>query len=202
MESHSRGEAGKTCVVFSPDDPNAAGTLAKFLKIFDVFGIDLTHIESRSSTRGPGNENFSFFLIYAKTFASTGYEFMVECDAHANERLHDALEVLKEKCGYFQIISRAYQDDKKVADDEDIVPWFPRRIRELDRFANQILSYGAELNSDHPGFTDPVYRMRRKYFADIAYNYKYGETVSKSKIVERRRKQNCIENIGKSEKVE
>lgn len=55
------------------------------------------------------------------------------------------------------------------------VPWFPRRIRELDRFANQILSYGAELDSDHPGFRDPVYRQRRKYFADIAYHYKHGE---------------------------
>ena len=30
------------------------------------------------------------------------------------------------------------------------VPWFPRQIKDLDRFANQILSYGAELDSDHP----------------------------------------------------
>lgn len=107
---------------------------------------------------------------------SKGYEFMVECDAHANTKLYDALEELKEKCGYFQIISRAYHDDE-VADETEVVPWFPRRIRELDRFANQILSYGSELNADHPGFTDPVYRQRRKYFADIAYNYKHGEPV-------------------------
>ena len=33
------------------------------------------------------------------------------------------------------------------------------------RFANQILSYGSELNSDHPGFTDPVYRQRRQVIA-------------------------------------
>ena len=52
------------------------------------------------------------------------------------------------------------------------VPWFPTRIRDIDQFANRILSYGAELDSDHPGFTDPVYRARRKEFADIAFNYR------------------------------
>ena len=30
------------------------------------------------------------------------------------------------------------------------VPWFPIKIAELDRFANQILTYGSELDSDHP----------------------------------------------------
>merc|ERR1712088_622794 len=50
-------------------------------------------------------------------------------------------------------------------------------IQNLDRFANQILSYGSELDSDHPGFTDPVYRARRKEFADIAFNYKHGQPI-------------------------
>ena len=30
------------------------------------------------------------------------------------------------------------------------MPWFPRNITELDRFADRVLSYGAELDSDHP----------------------------------------------------
>lgn len=47
MESHSQGDAGKTSIVFSPTDPNQAGTLAKFLRIFDEYDVDLTHIESR-----------------------------------------------------------------------------------------------------------------------------------------------------------
>ncbi|KAL7732540.1 hypothetical protein ACLKA6_019175 [Drosophila palustris] len=144
-------EASNICLLFSPKDSSlASGTLANILAIFKQHGINLVHIESRSSLRVPG------------------YEFFVECDGKTGP-LGRAIEDLREECAYFNIISRDYKDN------ETAVPWFPRRIRDLDRFANQILSYGAELDSDHPGFTDSEYRQRRKYFADIAYNYKHGE---------------------------
>lgn len=69
--------------------------------------------------------------------------------------------------------------------DEKEVPWFPRHISDLDHFANrvldagQILSYfpfifeiGSDLEADHPGFHDPIYRGRRSELASIAMNYK------------------------------
>ncbi|EJY57984.1 AAEL017029-PA [Aedes aegypti] len=149
MEGHESAEAKNVSIIFSPQQEEA-GALAKMLKIFDEHRVNLLHIESRSSTRGPG------------------YEFMVECDSKS-QNLSAAIEAVRDQSDYFNIISRDYKDN------EATVPWFPRRIRDLDRFANQILSYGAELDSDHPGFTDEKYRARRKYFADIAFNYKHGQ---------------------------
>lgn len=135
MENTKSVDAKNTCIIFSLKN-DSAGALAKSLKTFNDKNVNLIHIESRSSARKPG------------------YEFLVECDSTTGN-LGDAIEELKLTCTYFSVISRDYKDNTAA------VPWFPRRIRELDRFANQILSYGAELDSDHPGFTDQKYRERR-----------------------------------------
>jgi len=138
-----------TCITFSLKEE--VGILARALKDFKRHGVNLLRIESRSSKRSPGD-----------------YEFMVECDSLSGD-LEAATEALKPKVTYIQVIARNHQENAKT------VPWFPRRIQELDRFANQILSYGSELEADHPGFTDPTYRARRKEFADIAFNYRHGQ---------------------------
>uniref|UniRef100_A0A2P2HVN7 phenylalanine 4-monooxygenase n=2 Tax=Hirondellea gigas TaxID=1518452 RepID=A0A2P2HVN7_9CRUS len=140
-----------TFLIFSMQEE--VGSLARALKVLESHGINLLHIESRPSQRG------------------SNYEFVVECCNSSGGNIEAGVEELKSMCKYFQIISRAHRGNKET------VPWFPRRIKELDRFANQILSYGNELDSDHPGFTDPVYRARRQQFADIAYHYRHGEKI-------------------------
>ena len=61
-------------------------------------------------------------------------------------------------------------DDRKV-------PWFPRHISELDTIANKTMDAGADLQSDHPGFNDPIYRKRREELAALAIQYKWSDPI-------------------------
>ncbi|CAL8322987.1 unnamed protein product [Lota lota] len=136
------------------------GALAKTLRLFEEKGINLTHIESRPSRNNKEE-----------------YEFFINVDSSCSHALDQIIDDLRTQIsGQVHELSRNKQ--------KDTVPWFPNDIQDLDRFANQILSYGSELDSDHPGFTDPVYRSRRKEFADIAYNYRHGQVIPKVEYTE------------------
>ena len=52
------------------------------------------------------------------------------------------------------------------------VPWFPRKMGDLDTFADKCLEMGEELESDHPGAKDAEYRARRAEITKIAKTYK------------------------------
>ena len=52
------------------------------------------------------------------------------------------------------------------------VPWFPRKLADLDTFAEKTLEYGGELEADHPGFTDAAYRARRAEITSIARTFR------------------------------
>ena len=149
-------------IIFSLNE--AVGALAEALKIFKEHNVNLLHIESRSSVRVPGYEFMVEVGINATSCQMLDHSYF-KIDAKVGD-IEGALKVVQDQSSYFQVITR------NIEDNPEAVPWFPRKIQDLDRFANQILSYGSELDSDHPGFTDPVYRARRKEFADIAFFYK------------------------------
>lgn len=158
QKSESNGDGtSNLSLIFSLQEQQ--GQLVKSLAPFQKFGVNMTHIESRPSKTNPGKE----------------YDFYVEC-ACRDAQKEQLVAELKKLSNNVSILSR---DPAK-----DEVPWFPRHIRDLDRFANQVLSYGSELDSDHPGFTDPVYRARRKQFADIAHEYKHGQPIPRVEYTE------------------
>ncbi|XP_007425335.1 phenylalanine-4-hydroxylase [Python bivittatus] len=140
------------------------GALAKVLRIFEEKGINLTHIESRPSRLNKDE-----------------YEFFINLESKNISALPDIIKTLRDDI-------RANVHELSREKRKDAVPWFPRTIQELDRFANQILSYGAELDADHPGFKDPIYRARRKEFADIAYNYRHGQPIPRVTYTEEEKK--------------
>ena len=55
-----------------------------------------------------------------------------------------------------------------------VVPWFPTKISDIDLFSTKTLDAGAELESDHPGFSDAAYRERRHAIVDNARAFRHG----------------------------
>lgn len=133
---------------------NRIGVLQEATALFTKHGLDLSHIESRPASDPLSGADFDFFVTIQ----------------NLPKEARDALLVdLKELA-----VSVIVLDDNSDTTDP---MWFPRKVAELDAFATRVLDAGEELTSDHPGFTDPVYRERRKYFADIAIKYKHGTPI-------------------------
>ncbi|XP_009874426.1 PREDICTED: phenylalanine-4-hydroxylase-like, partial [Apaloderma vittatum] len=120
----SSNKNGVISLIFSLKEE--VGALAKVLRTFEEKGINLTHIESRPSRLNKDE-----------------YEFFINLEGKNVPALDKIIKSLRNDIG--ATVHELSRTKKK-----DTVPWFPRSIQELDRFANQILSYGSELDADHP----------------------------------------------------
>ncbi|OUC49167.1 phenylalanine-4-hydroxylase [Trichinella nativa] len=130
------------------------GELIASLKVFEAHGINIVHIESRPSRSHAGC-----------------YEFLIECNA-MDKQVKSVFKTLQDIAENVTI-----QTFGPIHECNDVVPWFPKKIKDLDLFADRVLTYGSELDADHPGFKDEVYRKRRQLFADIAHNYRHGQPI-------------------------
>ncbi|XP_048164294.1 tryptophan 5-hydroxylase 1 isoform X1 [Corvus hawaiiensis] len=160
-EDHA-SERGRTAIIFSLK--NEVGGLVKALKLFQEKHVNLVHIESRKSKR-----------------RNSEFEIFVDCDSN-REQLNEIFQLLK---SHVNIVSVSPTEHFNVQEDDmENIPWFPKKISDLDKCANRVLMYGSDLDADHPGFKDNVYRKRRKYFADLAMNYKHGDPIPKIEFTE------------------
>ncbi|KAK0181410.1 hypothetical protein PV327_003699 [Microctonus hyperodae] len=172
MEKVSESDT-KNSIVFSLK--NQVGGLARALQVFQDLGVNVVHIESRKSVRR-GSE----------------YEILVDIECEP-KRMEQLMRMLSREVAainltqYEQIESVSHAPPLSAAPSFDFsevdMPWFPRKIADLDQ-SQKVLMYGTELDADHPGFKDPVYRKRRERFADIANNYRYGQPIPKVQYTE------------------
>ncbi|XP_028257305.1 tryptophan 5-hydroxylase 1-like [Parambassis ranga] len=146
---------GSATIIFTLK--NEVGGLVEALKLFQEKHVNLVHIESRKSKR-----------------SNSDYEIFVDCDTD-RQRLKELTQLLRSHTDIVDITP--VDGSTQLHDDLFGVPWFPKKISDLDLSANKVLMYGSELDADHPGFRDPIYRKRRKYFADLAMNYKHGDPI-------------------------
>ncbi|XP_044281777.1 tryptophan 5-hydroxylase 1 isoform X1 [Varanus komodoensis] len=155
-------ERGRAAVIFSLK--NEIGGLVKALKLFQDKHVNLVHIESRKSRR-----------------RNSEFEIFVDCDSN-REQLDEIFHLLK---SHVSVVAVNPADNFIVQEDDmENIPWFPKKVSDLDKCANRVLMYGSDLDADHPGFKDNVYRKRRKYFADLAMNYRHGEPIPKVEFTE------------------
>uniref|UniRef100_A0A670XRH7 Tyrosine 3-monooxygenase n=1 Tax=Pseudonaja textilis TaxID=8673 RepID=A0A670XRH7_PSETE len=123
---------------------------SRALKIFETFEAKIHHLETRPCKK--------------VREGSPDLEYFVRCELHCS-----ALNT------FISSLKRVSEDVRSTK--EDKFHWFPRKISELDLCHHLVTKFDPDLDLDHPGFSDQVYRERRKMIAEIAFHYKHGDPI-------------------------
>uniref|UniRef100_A0A182KF52 Tyrosine 3-monooxygenase n=1 Tax=Anopheles christyi TaxID=43041 RepID=A0A182KF52_9DIPT len=129
------------------------GSLGRILKAVEAYHGAVVHLESRQS-RSEGVQ----------------FDVLVKVDM-ARSNLLQLIRSLRQTQS-FGSVSLLSENNVNVK-----APWFPKHASELDNCNHLMTKYEPDLDMNHPGFADQVYRARRKEIAEIAFAYRYGDPI-------------------------
>ncbi|KNE69838.1 hypothetical protein AMAG_14369 [Allomyces macrogynus ATCC 38327] len=165
-----------TTLQFSIQD--GVGALTSVLGVLcSDLGISLNRIESRpSKTR---DWDYDFFVDFALPPGADQTAESIVAKLRAVSHVRHVMLVSTTDSGESHVApttAEAVTSTTSTTSTADTAtgPWFPRKMSDLDVFAERVLSYGAELDADHPGFTDKAYRARRELITKNAKEYRTG----------------------------
>uniref|UniRef100_A0A8C0NMD2 Tyrosine 3-monooxygenase n=1 Tax=Canis lupus familiaris TaxID=9615 RepID=A0A8C0NMD2_CANLF len=125
-------------------------SLSRAVKAFETFEAQIHHLETRPAQRPRAG--------------GPHLEYFVRCEVPSAD-----LPAL------LSSVRRVAEDVRGAG--ENKVLWFPRKVSELDKCHHLVTKFDPDLDLDHPGFLDQVYRQRRKLIAEIAFQYKHGDPI-------------------------
>ncbi|XP_067123545.1 tyrosine 3-monooxygenase [Centruroides vittatus] len=126
--------------------------LPSVLTIVETSKGEITYLETRSSQR-----NSRHYDVFARLNIT-----------------RDGLLLLIKSLRQSELAEAVVLGTEKLSIKE---PWFPRHISDLDFCSHITSKFEPDLDHDHPGFSDVVYRARRKEIAQIAFEYRHGQAI-------------------------
>lgn len=125
------------------------GSLGRILKAIEAYHGSIVHLESRPSLS-----------------EGAQYDVLVKIDI-SRANLLQLIRSLRQTNSFGGVNLITENNNLNVK-----APWFPKHASELDNCNHLMTKYEPELDMNHPGFADKVYRERRRQIAEIAFAYK------------------------------
>lgn len=129
------------------------GSLGRILKAIESYHGKIIHLESRPSLE-----------------SETAFDVLVKIDM-SRANLIQLIRSLRQTSA-FGGINLLSENNINIKN-----PWFPKHASELDDCNHLMTKCEPDLDMNHPGFSDMEYRARRKDIAEVAFAYKYGDSI-------------------------